>query len=166
MERLKTMKDTLMATVQAQMGNLQEVCTEELGEAIDMIKDLSEAIYYCTITEAMDEKDKEKGNTYYYTENKYTDGSRMSRDYEKMYYTEQEIPWDMPDEYEGESPKHRKKYLEGREKYHTKEQQIKELEKYIQCLTADVVNMLKDATPEEKRLVQNKLTTLATKVNG
>ena len=44
MERLKSMKDTLMATVQAQMGKLQDVCTEELGEAIDMIKDLSEAI--------------------------------------------------------------------------------------------------------------------------
>lgn len=164
MERLKSMKDTLMATVQAQMGNLQDVCTEELGEAIDMIKDLSEAIYYCTITEAMDEK--EKGNTYYYTENKYTDGSRMSRDYEKMYYTEQEMPWEMSDEFEGESPKHRKKYLEGRDKHYTKEQQMKELEKYIQYLTSDVVDMLKDATPEEKRLVQNKLTTLATKVNG
>lgn len=163
MERLKSMKDTLMATVQAQMGNLQDVCTEELGEAIDMIKDLSEAIYYCTITEAMDEK--EKGNTYYYTENKYTDGSKMSRDYEKMYYTEQEMPWEMSDEFEGESPKHRKKYLEGRDKHYTKEQQMKELEKYIQYLTSDVVDMLKDATPEEKRLVQNKLTTLATKVN-
>ena len=164
MERLKSMKDTLMATVQAQMGNLQDVCTEELGEAIDMIKDLSEAIYYCTITEAMDEK--EKGNTYYYTENKYTDGSRMSRDYEKMYYTEQEMPWEMSNEFEGESPKHRKKYLEGRDKHYTKEQQMKELEKYIQYLTSDVIDMLKDATPEEKRLVQNKLTTLATKVNG
>lgn len=164
MERLKSMKDTLMTTVQAQMGNLQDVCTEELGEAIDMIKDLSEAIYYCTITEAMDEK--EKGNTYYYTENKYTDGSRMSRDYEKMYYTEQEMPWEMSDEFEGESPKHRKKYLEGRDKHYTKEQQMKELEKYIQYLTSDVIDMLKDATPEEKRLVQNKLTTLATKVNG
>lgn len=164
MERLKSMKDTLMATVQAQMGNLQDVCTEELGEAIDMIKDLSEAIYYCTITKAMNEK--EKGNTYYYTENKYTDGSKMSRDYEKMYYTEQEMPWEMSDEFEGESPKHRKKYLEGRDKHYTKEQQMKELEKYIQYLTSDVVDMLKDATPEEKRLVQNKLTTLATKVNG
>ena len=29
-----------------------------MGEAIDMIKDLSEAIYYCTITEAMEKSDK------------------------------------------------------------------------------------------------------------
>jgi hypothetical protein len=32
---------------------LSEVDTKELGEAIDMIKDLEEAIYYCTVTEAM-----------------------------------------------------------------------------------------------------------------
>jgi hypothetical protein len=32
---------------------LGEVDTKELGEAIDMIKDLEEAIYYCTVTEAM-----------------------------------------------------------------------------------------------------------------
>lgn len=152
-----------MATVQSQMGNLQEVCTEELGEAIDMIKDLSEAIYYCTITEAMNEN---KGNTYYYTENKYMDGTKMSRDYEKMYYTEQEMSWDSLSSYEGESPKYRKKYLEGQEKHYAKEQQMKELEKYVQYLTNDVVDMLKNATPEEKRLIQNKLTTLATKVNG
>ena len=43
---------------------------------------------------------------------------------------------------------------------------MKELEKYAQYLTNDVVDMLKNATPEEKRLIQNKLTTLATKVNG
>ena len=58
MERLKSMKDSLVACAQAQMGNLQNVDTKELGEAIDMIKDLEEAIYYCTITKAMEEKDK------------------------------------------------------------------------------------------------------------
>ena len=29
---------------------IREVDTKELGEAIDMIKDLEEAIYYCTVT--------------------------------------------------------------------------------------------------------------------
>jgi hypothetical protein len=41
------------------MTHLDTVDTKELGEAIDMIKDLSEAIYYCTITEAMEKKDEE-----------------------------------------------------------------------------------------------------------
>ena len=58
------MKKCLMASVQSQMNDLKNVDTKELGEAIDMIKDLSEAIYYCTVTEAMEGKDKER----YYTE--------------------------------------------------------------------------------------------------
>lgn len=56
------MKDSLVACAQAQMGNLQNVDAKELGEAIDMIKDLEEAIYYCTITKAMEEKDKNGGH--------------------------------------------------------------------------------------------------------
>ena len=57
MERLKNMKESLINCVQSQMSHLYETDTEELGEAIDMIKDISEAIYYCTITEAMHSKD-------------------------------------------------------------------------------------------------------------
>ena len=57
MEKLKQMKETLMSCVQGQMGQLKETDAQELGAAIDMIKDLSEAIYYCTITEAMEKKD-------------------------------------------------------------------------------------------------------------
>jgi hypothetical protein len=65
MEQLKQMKETLMSCVQSQIySNLDKVDTKELGEAIDMIKDLSEAIYYCTITEAMEEgveEEEERG---------------------------------------------------------------------------------------------------------
>ena len=60
MERLKQMKETLMSSVQSQLGNLDNVDAKELGEAVDMIKDLSEAIYYCTITEEMEEYKEEK----------------------------------------------------------------------------------------------------------
>ncbi len=51
--RLKNMKETLMLAVEMQLCDLGAVDTKELGEAIDMIKDLEEAIYYCTVTEAM-----------------------------------------------------------------------------------------------------------------
>lgn len=70
MERLKQMKEQLTSTVQGQLGNLHDVDAKELGEVVDMIKDLAEAIYYCSITEAMEESSKEKpqtNNTYYYT---------------------------------------------------------------------------------------------------
>mgnify|MGYP000618655320 FL=1 len=59
MEKYKTMKDTLVAQVQAQLGNLQEVDAKELGEVVDMIKDLEEAMYYCSIVKAMEGKDKQ-----------------------------------------------------------------------------------------------------------
>ena len=61
-EQLKNMKCTLMNQVQAQLGNLQAVDAKELGEVIDMIKDLEETMYYCTIIEAMVGKGKEKEN--------------------------------------------------------------------------------------------------------
>ena len=59
-EKLKWMKDCLICAVETQLCNLEEVDTEELGEAIDMIKDLEEAIYYCTVTEAMTNPKKEE----------------------------------------------------------------------------------------------------------
>lgn len=68
-EEMKSMKTQLMSCIQGQMGNLQKVDAKELGEAVDMVKDLSQAIYYCTITEAM-EKSKEEtpvNNINYYT---------------------------------------------------------------------------------------------------
>ena len=37
---------------------IENVSTEEMGEVIDMIKDLSEAEYYATITKAMNEADE------------------------------------------------------------------------------------------------------------
>ena len=75
MERMKCLKDSLLNCVEGQInGHMNEVDAKELGEAIDMIKDLSEAMYYCVITKAMEEggesdwgKKGEHGGTYYYS---------------------------------------------------------------------------------------------------
>ena len=90
MKQLENMKETLMSCVMAQMADLKNVDTKELGEAVDMIKDLSEAIYYCTITEAMkgEEKQQPQRETHYYTERIkepywMRDGDRQ---YGRMYY--------------------------------------------------------------------------------
>ena len=40
MERLKSMKNTLMGCVESQLAHLDSVDAQELGEAVDMIKDL------------------------------------------------------------------------------------------------------------------------------
>ena len=60
MEDLKILKKNLISCVQSQMMNPQEANTEELGEVVDMIKDLSETMYYCSIVDAMEKSEKEK----------------------------------------------------------------------------------------------------------
>ena len=84
MEQLKTIKQCLVSAVQTQLGDLKKTDAKELGEVIDMIKDLEEAMYYCSITEAMEksaeEKEKDPGSMMvnYYMEPMYYRG--QSRD--------------------------------------------------------------------------------------
>ena len=60
MKQLKQMKETLMNAVQSEISHLDKANCHELGAAIDMIKDLSEAIYYCSIVESMEDSIKEQ----------------------------------------------------------------------------------------------------------
>lgn len=191
MERLKAMKEQLTSCVQSQLGNLSEVNTQELGEAVDMIKDLSEAIYYCSITKAMEESEKQSGNSYYtrpiyYDEKEYgypyydkermyyggnkgsmnmgTDGSR--RYYMPEFYREREMPREnlMRDPREGRSPLSRRMYMESKEMHHDTAKKMQELEKYVQELSADITEMIAEATPEEKQLLKQKIATLSNKI--
>ena len=74
MDQLKSMKELLTAQVNAQLANIKEADAHELGAAVDMIKDISETMYYCSVVEAMEKAEKESkesgnnGNTVYYTE--------------------------------------------------------------------------------------------------
>ena len=74
------------------MGDLRKTNTHELGEVIDMVKDLEEALYYCTIVEAMEDKEKQwEENSpivnYYSSSMPYYDPYRdMDRAYGRSYY--------------------------------------------------------------------------------
>lgn len=197
MEQLKNIKQCLMAQLQGQMSNLQNVDTKELGEVVDMIKDLEEAMYYCSIVKAMEEsKEKEKyqmspqsqmyypeyprdmdrgGGRMYYSGDGASSNSRGSngsnsngnnargggsRGYMEMYPEYME----MRDHKEGRSPMSRKTYMEGKQMHQSKETQMKELEKYLQELSQDVTEMIQDASPEEKQMLQQKISILATKI--
>lgn len=85
-ERLKTMKEVFMCAVEGQMHNLTEVDTEELGEVVDIIKDLSEAIYYCEVAKAMEDSEKHKGEEMMYYTPMYHDSDHRSRN--GIYYPE------------------------------------------------------------------------------
>ena len=57
-EHFRNMEHTLVKCAKGEISdNLNHVDTKELGEVIDMIKDLEEAIYYATITKAMENGD-------------------------------------------------------------------------------------------------------------
>lgn len=188
-DRLKHVKETLMCAVEAQMYNLEEVDTKELGEAIDMIKDIEEAMYYCSVVKAME--DSEKNGKYekeamYYTPMYYTEGhGDMSRRYyngnggnnsssnsssgngrgNSSQYSEHEFPMAFSDGREGRSPRSRRMYMEAKETKQDKATQMRELEKYMQELTQDVVEMIEDASPEERQYLSKKISALATKIN-
>lgn len=204
-DALKSMKHTLIAQTQAQIANLQCADYEELGAAVDMIKDIEEALYYCAITEAMEENKEKSGdamentNTYYYTE-RYLPSPDYYRDIdrypmEKMYYSGngsnssnssngssssgnmegnrsstsqyssmREYPIDIRDWREGRSPLSRKMYMESKEMHADKTKQLKDLEKYMQELTVDIKEMMENASPEEKQLLQKKMSNLSSTI--
>lgn len=204
MEKLKRLKEMLMDGVTAETSKgLHSVNKEELGEAIDMIKDIEEIIYYCSITKAMEEKEKE--NEYmqkHYSSMNYpmyynggnSSNSGGSRNYGgdgRMWYDGGSssyannssggnnargggsrgysdgwsvYPIDMRDHREGRSYMSRKNYMEGKEMHHDKAKQMQELDKYVQELTDDVLEMIHDASPEEKMTLSQKMTTLANKI--
>lgn len=88
MENLKRMKECLTCMVEEQIyGNIEKVDTKELGEAIDMIKDLAETIYYCTITEAMEgEEEYDRHGKMYYAPKERNDPRYKERyPYDIMY---------------------------------------------------------------------------------
>ena len=160
MESLESIKTTLIACAHSQMENLERVDAKELGEVIDMIKDIEEAMYYCTITEAMTQKESENvyGRTYYeprYYSYPSTIGNRHGDS------VNESNAWDMR---EGRSHHVRKTYMESKEMNKDKATQLKELEKYMQELTQDMVEMIDGASPEERQYLEKRVSALASKI--
>ena len=145
-ERLKEIKEIILCAVEEQVECLSEVNTKELGEAIDMIKDLEEAIYYCTVTEAMNQ-----GNTWEMKKGNWCPDWNDSETSSKS-------------SHEGRSHYVRKKYMEAREMNKDKATQLRELEKYMQELSTDITEMIADASMEEKQYLEKKITALASKI--
>ena len=169
-DKFQEIKKQLLTQVESQMAHLECVDTKEMGEVIDMIKDLEEAIYYCTITEAMNELPE---TTHYYTE-KYK-SPHKKRIYKPMTYDYDEHEYEMPsngkshethDSKEGRSGARRKMYMEAKELHKDKSVQIKELDKYLQELTSDIVEMIEDASNDERSYMEKKIQALASKIGS
>lgn len=213
MEQLKSMKEMLTAQVHSQLANIEKADYHELGAAIDMIKDMAETEYYCSVVKAMEEAEEEKQeqrgvDKYYYTE-KYMPipyqrvyERDMDRDYGRMYYEPAgsgtngwssssdrsggrtqnsrnsdsrsfyEPPYMMYDRSsmlrdprEGRSADRRRMYMESKELHQGKEKQLQELESYMTELSGDITDMIHGASPEERQMLQKKLSALASKID-
>lgn len=103
-------------------------------------------------------------NSRYYGEGNRSDNGSGENMGGSRYYTEREIPFNLRDNREGRSPMSRRNYMESKELHKDKSAKIKELEKYMQELSEDIVEMIEDASPEEKQMLEKKMTQLTSKI--
>lgn len=179
MEELKTMKQQFISAVQGELAKgINKIDTHEMGEVVDMIKDLSEAIYYCSVSDAMSDSSQEDKNYYmdkylptkYYTSypRYYDERDRDREIYNgRMYFTEPKsnvIVRSMSrDMREGRSPMSRKMFMEVKENGSV-DGSMKELEHYMKDLSEDIVEMIENLSDEERVVVKQKLSSLANKI--
>lgn len=166
MEQLRNIEQCLVSTVQSQLGDLKKTNTKELGEVIDMIKDLEEAMYYCSIIDAMDKtKEKEEYsqpmNISYYMEGEH--GVKHYTPYmEYAPYMMRDKQW--REDHTGRSYYSRRMYMESRLNDNDDQKAMKELEHYMRDLGDDLTEMISHSTMEEKQVLSNKLQQLAQKI--
>lgn len=188
MEELRDIEKCLISQIQGQLGNLEKVNTKEMGEVIDMIKDLEKAIYYCSITEAMEKSAEAKehnmnvnyymegdmGRMYYDGQSRNSDGTYTSNNNNNKYYVPymEYAPYMMRDDkwrnehFGDRSGMSRRMYMEGKMYHGDDQQSMKELEHYITDLGEDLTDMVKESTMEERQVLSSKLQQLATKINN
>lgn len=158
MDKLKQIKCALVSAVQSQLEDLKHTNTKELSEAIDMIKDMEEAMYYCSIIQAMEDTKEEK---------KYSDVYRYTPYMEYAPYMIRDEKWRDARLYNSADHTYnsRRMYMESKQNQATDKESMKELEHYIQDLGDDLTDMIRDSSPEEKQVLSTKLQQLASKVN-
>ena len=166
MKRLEQMKECLIGCVQNQInGHLDQVDAKELGEAIDMIKDLEEAIYYATITKAMKEEDEEEKKSQHHQPMYYSPYKEHMQNGNTRNYSRVPIGEEYARDYrEGSSPMYRRMYMESKEMGQDNAKNMQDLENYMHELSNDIMEMIGQASAEEKQMLRQKITALATKI--
>lgn len=166
MHRLKQIEDRLICCVKHELEKgVEHVNAEELGEVIDMIKDIEQTMYYCAKVKRMEEK-KEEEDRYNYNAPMvesipYGAANPMSRGFGGYKPEDINESWD---ELEGHSGRCRKEYLESKHSHMDQNEHKKKLETYAKELGRDILEMIEESTPEEKQIMQQKLSVLANKL--
>lgn len=173
-EKVCAIKDKTLCLVEEQINeNLDNVDAKELGEVVDIAKDMAEimklvteAEYYYEVTNAM-KKSSQEENEYYI--NKYIPQSNMSSDLNnfrtRMYYTNPVSEMYNRDDDEGKSGLTRKIYMDMKRNGADRANLVEEMRQWALDLTSDVMEMLNNASTDEKSVIKQHLTSLASKIN-
>lgn len=174
MDNIKHMKTMLESAIYAEMNKgIDRANTDELGKAIDMLKDITETLYYCSIVKSMEDSETEsKEYRKYYTPAMtpeiYRDVDRRTNG--RMYYTETESTESDMMQKDNEMPmngsksdRYRTDYMKSKRSGDTSNRMV-HLDNYAKMLTEDVMEMLRDATENEKTLIRSKMSALASKI--
>ena len=161
MKDVKEIKQTLIKCVKEQVSeHLDEIDTKELGEAIDMIKDLAQTEYYCLMINDMYSSSNDESEHVLMDDKASKNIGGDSQGHKSTYNIQALVK---KDSHEGHSGESRRVYLEGKANK-DKNKSIQELEVYVKDLTQDIMEMIADASPEEKQILQQKMSLLATKI--
>lgn len=209
-ERLKSMEERAMCLAEQGLNqDVSDINAKELGEIIDVVKDIAETKYYCSITKAMEESDEaekymkkylpemayarhEPGERYYtvgrggrprmtrYDDSgmgSYIGSTGMNNGGRRNYTRPNEYMFEMypemydetykpyHDEYDGDSWKYRRNYMENKHEKGNNTDSINELNEYVKSLTDDIMDMVEKATPQEKTMLKQKINGLANKID-
>ena len=66
--------------------------------------------------------------------------------------------------YKTKSEKSKKSYMEAKEKHSEKAIVLRELEKYVQELSQELIEMISDSSNEERQYLEKRLTSVASKI--
>lgn len=186
-DRMENIMNQVLCQIEGQASHLDKVNAKEFGEVIDALHHLEEAMYYCSIIEAMDKtKEKEEHqqpmNISYYMEgggSSNSGGGTHPGDVKNYVPYMEYAPYMMRDKDwreehlnysdggmsgNGRSYYSRRMYMEGKTNGADDQKSMKDLEHYMKDLADDMSEMINKSTPEEKQVLSNKLSQLAAKV--
>lgn len=180
MESLKKICMHLEDCVLGELGkDKSQVDAKELGEVVDAIKDIKMAIYYASITEAMEDaeygKDYDENGKLYYSGRRRDSRGRYAFTEPNMdYYTEPDYrmtPEQMRDMdkkqgrmyYTNSGARHMKRYYEHKG-VADEGQKMQSLEEDMREISDEITGMVNEMSNTERTMLRTKLQNLVNKI--
>lgn len=179
MEQIKDLMKSVVNCVSAQVTSMENADSKELSDAMDMIKDLAMAKYYCAITDAMEKPENVYGRDY--DENGrirkgYSPKMRVPKDWDyeedMMPYTNGMMPYsngnmnsgsNMNGNMRGYNTMNPSRYDNARRGYESS-QDMSALSKIFDIIEEDMKELKPLMTNQDKQTAHQRLTDLANTV--